>query len=144
MNDRLKLGLNIAPTLQLAKNQTIDGQRNLLSAATLASPLLSPYDANGDYVLALNAPNMFPQPNWRRVLDEKIDQRKTITVLSNMFAELDIWNGIKYKFQAGVDRIIYVTLLHPLQEALLILPPLRRQRLILIRASIITGRLKTC
>lgn len=103
VNDRLKLGLNIAPTLQLAKNQTIDGQRNLLSAATLASPLLSPYDANGDYVLALNAPNMFPQPNWRRVLDEKIDQRKTITVLSNMFAELDIWNGIKYKFQAGVD-----------------------------------------
>lgn len=103
VNDRLKLGLNIAPAIQLAQNQTIDGQRNLLSAATLASPLLSPYDENGNYVLQLNAPNMFPQPNWRRVLDEKIDRRKTISVLSNVFAELDIWNGIKFKFQAGVD-----------------------------------------
>lgn len=103
VNDRLKLGLNIAPTLQLANNQVIDGQRNLLSAATIASPLLSPYDENGNYVLSLNAPNMFPQPNWRRVLDEKVDRRKTITVLSNAFAELDIWQGIKYKFQAGID-----------------------------------------
>lgn len=103
VNDRLKLGLNIAPSIQLAGNQTIDGQRNLLSAATLASPLLSPYDENGNYVLALNAPNLFPQPNWRRVLDEKTDRRKAISILSNAFAELDIWNGIKYKFQAGVD-----------------------------------------
>lgn len=103
VNKHLKLGLNIAPSLQLAQNQTIDGKRNLLGAAIIASPLLSPYDENGEYVLSLNAPNMFPQPNWRRVLDEKIDKRKTITVLSNAFAELDIWNGIKYKFQAGID-----------------------------------------
>ena len=103
VNDRLKLGLNIAPSLQLAKNQTIDGQRNLLSAATLASPLLSPYDENGDLVLALNAPNMFPQPNWLRVLHEKVDERKTISMLSNIFAEVDIWKGIKYKFQTGID-----------------------------------------
>ena len=103
VNNRLTLGLNIAPSLQLAQNQTVDGKRNLLGAAIIASPLLSPYDENGNYVLSLNAPNMFPQPNWRRVLDEKIDRRKTITVLSNAFAELDIWKGIKYKFQAGID-----------------------------------------
>lgn len=103
VNDRLKLGLNIAPTLQLAQNPAIESGRNLLGAATLVSPLLSPYDKNGDYVLNLNAINMFPQPNWRRVLDEKYNKTKTITLLSNAFAELDIWNGIKYKFQAGVE-----------------------------------------
>lgn len=26
-----------------------------------------------------------------------------MALLSNAFAELDIWNGIKYKFQAGFD-----------------------------------------
>ena len=103
VHEKLKLGLNIAPSLQLARNQTIDGKRNLLCAGVVASPLLSPYDENGNYVLSLDAAGMFPQPNWRRVLDEKIDRRRTITVLSNAFAELDIWNGIKYKFQAGVD-----------------------------------------
>ncbi|MDR1092194.1 MAG: SusC/RagA family TonB-linked outer membrane protein, partial [Prevotella sp.] len=103
INDRLRLGLNIAPTIQLSNNQEIDGQRKLLSAATLASPILSPYDKNGELVLSLNAPNMFPQPNWLRVLKERLDRRKNITVLSNAFAELDIWSGIKYKFQIGLD-----------------------------------------
>ncbi len=103
VNDRLRLGLNIAPSIQLSNNQEVDGQRKLLSAATLASPLLTPYDENGELLLSLNAPNMFPQPNWLRALKERVDKRKQITVLGNAFAELDIWNGIKYKFQMGVD-----------------------------------------
>ena len=46
---------------------------------------------------------MFPQPNWLRVLKEKIDKTKVLGLLSTAYAELDIWNGIKYKFQAGID-----------------------------------------
>lgn len=103
VNNRLKLGLNIAPTLQLAQNPEIESGRNLIGAATLVSPLLSPYDKDGNYVKDLSAINMFPQPNWRRVLDEKYNKSKTITLLSNAFAEVDIWNGLTYKFQAGVE-----------------------------------------
>ena len=46
---------------------------------------------------------MFPQPNWIRVLHEKTSKTQDLALLSNAFAELDIWNGIKYKFQAGFD-----------------------------------------
>lgn len=103
VNDKVKLGLNIAPSLQISNNQNTDNVWNVINGAYLASPLLSPYDENGDLVLSLNAPNMFPQPNWLRVLKEKTTEHKVTTILSNMFAEVDIWNGIKYKFQAGID-----------------------------------------
>lgn len=103
LNDRLKLGLNIAPTLQIKNNQNTDGGWQIVSAAFLADPTVSPYDENGDLRLSLNSPGMFPQPNWVRVLTEKTNRTKELALLSNAFAELDIWNGLKYKFQAGFD-----------------------------------------
>ena len=103
VNDRLKLGLNIAPTLQIKNNQNTDGGWQILSAAFLADPTVNPYDENGEPILSLNSPGMFPQPNWIRVLHEKTSKTQDLALLSNAFAELDIWNDIKYKFQAGFD-----------------------------------------
>ncbi|MCD7848555.1 MAG: SusC/RagA family TonB-linked outer membrane protein [Parabacteroides sp.] len=103
VNDRLKLGLNIAPTLQIKNNQNTDGGWQILSAAFLADPTVNPYDENGDPILSLNSPGMFPQPNWVRVIHEKTSKTQDLALLSNAFAELDIWGGIKYKFQAGFD-----------------------------------------
>lgn len=103
VNDKLKLGLNIAPTLQIKNNQNTDGGWQILSAAFLADPTVNPYDENGELILSLNSPGMFPQPNWIRVLHEKTSKTQDLALLSNAFAELDIWNGIKYKFQAGFD-----------------------------------------
>ena len=84
VNDRLKLGLNIAPTLQIKNNQNTDGGWQILSAAFLADPTVNPYDENGEPILSLS-------------------KTQDLALLSNAFAELDIWNGIKYKFQAGFD-----------------------------------------
>ena len=103
VNDRLKLGLNIAPTLQIKNNQNTDGGWQILSAAFLADPTVNPYDENGEPILSLNSPGMFPQPNLIRVLHEKTSKTQDLALLSNAFAELDIWNDIKYKFQAGFD-----------------------------------------
>ena len=103
VNDRIKLGLNIAPTLQLFNNQNTDGGWNIISAAFLADPTVNPYDENGELITAINRPGMFAQPNWIRALNEKTNNYRVTTILSNAFAELNIWDGIKYKFQAGVD-----------------------------------------
>ena len=51
VNDRLKLGLNIAPTLQIKNNQNTDGGWQILSAAFLADPTVNPYDENGEPIL---------------------------------------------------------------------------------------------
>ncbi len=103
INDKIKVGLNIAPTFQIKNNQNTDGGWQILSAGFLADPTVSPYDENGELRLSLNSPGMFPQPNWLRVLHEKTSKTQDFTLLSNAFAEIDIWKGIKYKFQVGVD-----------------------------------------
>lgn len=102
-NDKLSFGLNIAPSIQIYKNQGTDGYRNIIGAAMCASPILSPYNEDGTWRPNLTAPDMFPQPNWLQVLKEKIDIHKVISLIGNANADLDIWNGIKYKFQLGFD-----------------------------------------
>lgn len=146
VNDRLKLGLNIAPTLQIKNNQNTDGGWQILSAAFLADPTVNPYDENGEPILSLNSPGMFPQPNWIRVLHEKTSKTQDLALLSNAFAELDIWNGIKYKFQAGFDlgakTIEILHLRQPVEPCLLL--PLRKQADNITPTSTIVGLLKIC
>lgn len=103
VNDRLRLGLNIAPSIQIKNNQNSDGGWQIISAAFLADPTVNPYDENGDLRIALNSPGMFPQPNWIRVLKDKTSKTQELSLLSTAFAEVDIWKGLKYKFQAGLD-----------------------------------------
>lgn len=103
VNDRIRIGLDIAPMIQLYKNQNTDGQRQVLSAALSADPCQSPYDKNGDLTISLVSPGMFGQPNWIRYMNERIDQFRIITLLANAFAEVKIWDGLQYKFQIGVD-----------------------------------------
>ncbi len=103
VNDRLRLGLNIAPTIQIRNNQNSDGGWQIISSSFLADPTVNPYDENGDLRLSLNSPGMFPQPNWIRVLKEKTSRTQEVLLLTTAFAEVDIWKGLKYKFQAGLD-----------------------------------------
>ena len=103
VNEKIKLGLNVAPTLSLSTNHSTDGVWNILASAILMSPCLSPYDENGDLQVGMNAPNMFPQPNWLRVLKERTNNTKKLTLLSNAFAEIEFFKGVKYKLQTGID-----------------------------------------
>ncbi|MCD8042270.1 MAG: TonB-dependent receptor [Tannerellaceae bacterium] len=103
VNDRIKIGLNIAPTLTLTNNHSTDGAWNILNSAILMSPCLSPYEEDGSLAIAMTAPNIFDQPNWLRVLQERTNKYKSYSIISNAFADVDIWNGISYRFQAGVD-----------------------------------------
>lgn len=103
INPRIKLGLNIAPTFTIGSNQGVDGHRNVLGGAIQAPPTVGPYDENGELRLSINAPGAFNQVNWVRKMNERIDNNKTMTVVSNFFAEVDIWDGLKYKFQGSAD-----------------------------------------
>lgn len=103
VNDKIKIGLNVAPTLSLSTNHSTDGVWNILASSILMSPCLSPYDENGELQVGMNAPNMFPQPNWLRVLKERTNNTKRLTLLSNAFAEVELFKGIKYKLQAAID-----------------------------------------
>lgn len=103
VNDRLKLGLNLAPSLQINHNVNTDGGWQILNSLLVADPTVGPYDENGKLRYILSSPGTFPSPNWVNVINEKQSDMRNFSLLGNVFAELDIWKGIKYKLQAGLD-----------------------------------------
>lgn len=107
MNDRVKIGLSVSPMVQLFHNQGTDGSRAILSASMLADPTENPYDENGDLRISLSPSSsgtgMFPQVNWVRAITERKDNYNILTLLANAFVDVDIWGGIKYKLQTGID-----------------------------------------
>ncbi|MCS2894095.1 TonB-dependent receptor [Parabacteroides faecis] len=103
VNDKIRLGLNISPMVQNYTNANTDGQRQILSASLSADPCVSPYDENGDLTIAINSPGMFGQPNWKRYANERLNNYRIYTILANAFADVDIYAGIKYKFQISAD-----------------------------------------
>ncbi len=103
LHEKVKLGFNVAPVFQIYNNQNTDGYREILSASLIADPCQSPYNKDGSLKVSLESPGMFGQPNWLRYLDGRLNNTRTITLISNAYANIDIWNGLKYKFQAGTD-----------------------------------------
>lgn len=103
MNDKIRLGLNISPMIQNYANANTDGQRQILSASLSADPCVSPYDENGNLIVAINSPGMFGQPNWKRYANERLNNYRIYTILANAFADVDIYAGLKYKFQISAD-----------------------------------------
>lgn len=103
MNDKIRLGLNISPMIQNYANANTDGQRQILSASLSADPCVSPYDENGNLTVAINSPGMFGQPNWKRYANERLNNYRIYTILANAFADVDIYAGLKYKFQISAD-----------------------------------------
>ncbi|GAA4799413.1 TonB-dependent receptor [Olivibacter ginsenosidimutans] len=104
-NDRLTMGFNIAPTLQLDHNTTIntDGQRQVIDGAFITSPISPAINPDGSLPLTTNTFNMFQNPNWLRVLKEKLDNRKRTRILGNAFGEYKILDGLKFKTSINVD-----------------------------------------
>lgn len=103
VNDRIKVGLNIAPVLQIFQNTNTDGDRQILSGAMIADPTNSPWDEDGNLVLALGSPDMFSSVNWLNAINDRKDETRVLTLLASAFADVDIWNGLKYKFQLSTD-----------------------------------------
>ncbi len=104
-HERITLGFNIAPTLQLDHNTLIntDGQRQVIDGAFITSPISPAVNPDGSLPITTNTFGMFPNPNWYRVLQEKLDNFKRTRALGNVFGEIAIWDGLKFKTRADFD-----------------------------------------
>lgn len=104
-HERVTLGFNIAPTLQLDHNTltNTDGQRQVIDGAFITSPISPAINEDGSLPITTNTFGMFPNPNWYRVLREKLDDYKRTRALGNVFAEVKIWDGLKFKTRADFD-----------------------------------------
>ncbi len=104
-NDRLKLGFNVAPTQMLEHNSraNTDGYWQIIQAAVMSTPLKPAINPDGSLPLTATSTGMFPNPNWYRVLQEKMDDYKTNRLLGNIYGELELLRGLRFKTRFDVD-----------------------------------------
>jgi TonB-linked SusC/RagA family outer membrane protein len=104
---KLNIGFNVAPTYTFNTNFNTDGlpygTENIVSAALLTTPLANPYNPDGSLALTASDPATFGNPNWLRVAKEKVFENKNLQLLSNMFAEYEIIDGLKAKTTANIQ-----------------------------------------
>lgn len=104
-NQRLTLGFNVAPTLQLDHNTrtNTDGQRQVIDGAYITSPISPAINPDGSLPITTNTFGMFPNPNWYRVLRERLDNFKTTRALGNIYGNLEIIDGLQFRTRADFD-----------------------------------------
>jgi TonB-dependent starch-binding outer membrane protein SusC len=102
VNDRIRVGGNLALSEVLndrvyAENSTFSP----LTAAYLQEPWISPYDASGKLT---RLPGFIPNVVAIESLD--INDAKTTRTFGNIFGEIKLFDGLKYKIDFGVDRLM--------------------------------------
>ena len=101
VNDRIKIGGNLSYSEVI--NDRVGSENSTfapLTAAYLQSPWISPYDANGNFK---RLPGFIPNVVAIETLD--INESKTSRAFGNIFTEIQILNGLKYKADFGIDRL---------------------------------------
>ena len=100
----LKIGTNLSYTNSVTKSE--DGtnnsttSNNMFQKAITLSPYSSPYDENGDLARFVTTDNKY-NPLWNS--REYTNVTMTNRFLANLFAELDIAKGLKYRFNSKYD-----------------------------------------
>jgi len=104
-NDRLTFGFNVAPSLQLDHNTmtNTDGSRQMIDGAFITSPISPAVDGDGSLPLTTNTFGMFANPNWLRVVKERLDSYKRFRLLGNVSAKYRIWEDLNFAVRADYD-----------------------------------------
>lgn len=104
-NDRLKFGLNLAPSYQLDHNtrRYVDGNRQIIGLAKLASPLVPIYDSAGKFNTRASSFGMLGISNPVQQLELLNSNTKTFRLLSNLYGELEIIKNLSFRSSFNVD-----------------------------------------
>ncbi|MBX2924814.1 MAG: TonB-dependent receptor [Chitinophagaceae bacterium] len=102
--DKLTFGMNIAVSHR-SSNITpgLGNGRNIIQNAYLMDPTLKYKNDDGTYPVLFSSPGMFPNPNYYRVVTERVTPNRITTLQGNIFAQYEIIEGLKYKISANGD-----------------------------------------
>ncbi|GGH06979.1 SusC/RagA family TonB-linked outer membrane protein [Mucilaginibacter phyllosphaerae] len=107
-NDKLSIGLNVAPTYEKLANGNTDGNifgGGILQNAIASSPI-SPYiNPDGSLPLTSQSPGLFGNPNWYRVATEAKNNTQKGRLLSNAYANLEIIKGLTFRSSINIDYV---------------------------------------
>ncbi|SFD62626.1 SusC/RagA family TonB-linked outer membrane protein [Spirosoma endophyticum] len=103
---RIKLGFGLAPSYRIDHNNRLatDGVGGLFERIFEASPLKSPYNADGSYNRDTYSPGMVAYINPLAQFNLTNDDYKTTRMLGNAFLNYTVVKGLQLKFNAGIDK----------------------------------------
>ena len=104
-NQHLKFGINIAPSYQIRHNSGggLEGSRQIIGLATVASPLAPIYNADGTYNANVSSSGMLGVPNPVQQLMIKDDDDNEFRILGNIYGEVEILPNLSFKSSFNVD-----------------------------------------
>lgn len=105
-NNKLKIGFNLAPSYRLDHNNrlTTDGVGGLFERIFEASPLKSPYNADGTYNRDTYSPGMVAYINPLAQFNLTNDNYKTTRILANGYLNYEFLKGLSIKTNIAVDK----------------------------------------
>lgn len=101
--DRIRLGINLAPSYRKHENQNTDGGWRALACAIYAPPIVPFYNADGSMPKVLSAVGSLEQPNPYLMLTRTTNQYKGTRILGNAYAEIDVLKGLTWKSTFNID-----------------------------------------
>ncbi|GAA4804671.1 TonB-dependent receptor [Olivibacter ginsenosidimutans] len=103
--DRIKIGLNLAPSYQQDLNTMAytDGNRQIIANATAASPLIPIYQADGSFNSRVSSFGMLGLNNPVQQLEELNGKQNTFRLLGNLYAELELLKNLRFKTTINTD-----------------------------------------
>jgi len=106
LNNRLKIGFNLAPSYRLDHNNRLgtDGVGGLFERIFEASPLKSPYLADGSYDRDTYSPGMVAYINPLAQFNLTQDDYKTTRILGNAYLNYEFVKGLSLKTNFAVDK----------------------------------------
>ncbi|GAA4441417.1 TonB-dependent receptor [Pontibacter saemangeumensis] len=109
VSDKVRIGLNIAPSYIFDNTPRTDGDRGtgILFNALHTWPVMPIYDENGELTLFNRFPaetgNIFAYPNWVRAAEELVNETETIGLLSNAYVQYEPLEGLVLKSTFNVE-----------------------------------------
>ena len=105
-NDKLKIGFNIAPSYRVDHNNRLssDGVGGYFERFFEASPLISPYNADGSFVRSVASPGMVAYINPLATYELTNDDYYTTRILGNAYLNYEVLPGLSIKTNLGIDK----------------------------------------
>ena len=109
INDKIKVGFNIAPQYVFDNTPRTDGDRGtgILFNALHTWPVMPIKDADGNLTLYNSFPggtgNIFNYPNWVRAANELVNETKTTKMLGNTYLQVQPIKGLTLRTSLNVE-----------------------------------------
>ncbi|HZL08795.1 MAG TPA: TonB-dependent receptor [Prolixibacteraceae bacterium] len=106
INDKIKIGVNLAPSLSNTVTNGTDGALwggGIIQNAMLTSPLAPYKNADGTLPVIANTSGLFPNPNWYRVAQERTNNEKSLHVLSNAYIDVEFIKNLHFKSSINAE-----------------------------------------